>query len=115
MSGFSARTRQFDDVTVVDVRGRMTSMEGDAIHELLLEILADGRRKIVLNLRDVSYLDSSGLGSLVRCLLTSRKHAAELKAVDLSPRTRELLKLANLELVLADFPSEQAALDSFSG
>lgn len=114
MPGFSARTRQFDDVTVVDVRGRVTLMEGEAIHELLLEILGEGRRKILLNLRDVSYLDSSGLGSLVRCLLTSRKHAAELKAVDLTPRTRDIFKLANLDMVLADFRSEQDALDSFA-
>jgi len=111
--GFSASTRQFGEVTVVDVRGRFTLIEGQAIHELLLDLFRDGRKKILLNLREVSYLDSSGLGHLVRCLLTARKHGGELKAVDLSPRAREVMKLTNLDLVLADFPTEQAALASF--
>jgi anti-sigma B factor antagonist len=112
--GFSASTRQFGQVTVVDVRGRFTLIEGEAIHELLMDLFRDGRKKILLNLRDVTYLDSSGLGQLVRGLLTARHHGAELKAVDLTPRTREVLKLTNLDLVLADFATEQAAMESFS-
>lgn len=112
--GFSASTRQFGQVTVVDVRGRFTLIEGEAIHELLMDLFRDGRKKILLNLRDVTYLDSSGLGQLVRGLLTARRHGAELKAVDLTPRTREVLKLTNLDMVLADFPTEQAAMESFS-
>ena len=111
--GFSANTRHLGQITVVDVRGRLTSIEGEALHELLLDLFRDGRKKLLLNLRDVSYLDSSGLGNLVRCLLTARKEGGELKAVDLSARTQEILKLTKLDLVLADFPSEQAALESF--
>jgi len=112
--GFSASTRQLGDVTVVDIRGRFTLIEGEAVHDLLADLFQDGRKKVLLNLRSVSYLDSSGVGQLVRALFTARRHQAELRAVDLSPRAQEILRLANLHSVFTDFPDEQAALRSFS-
>ena len=111
--GFSASTRQFRDIKVVDIRGRFTLIEGEAIHELLLDLFKEGVKKVLLNLRDVSYLDSSGVGQLVRSLVTARKYGAELRVVDLSPRAQEVLKLTNLMTVFADFPDEQTALLSF--
>ena len=80
--GFSASTRQLGTVTVVDVRGRFTLIEGEAVHELLLDLFEDGRKRVLLNFRDVSYLDSSGIGQLIRGLYTARKNNAELHAVD---------------------------------
>jgi anti-sigma B factor antagonist len=112
--GFSASTRQLGEVTIIDVRGRFTLIEGEAVHDLLVDLFQDGKKRVLLNLRDVSYLDSSGIGQLVRGLFTARKHQAELRAVDLSPRAQEILRLANLHTVFADFPDEQAALRSFS-
>ena len=112
--GFSASTRQLGDVTVIDVRGRFTLIEGEAVHELLADLFREGRRRLLLNFRDVSYLDSSGVGQLVRALYTARRNGAELKAVDLSPRSREVLRLTNLHTVFADFPDEQTALQSFA-
>ncbi|HUJ33302.1 MAG TPA: STAS domain-containing protein [Candidatus Acidoferrum sp.] len=112
--GFSASTRQLGEVTIVDVRGRFTLIEGEAVHELLLDLFRDGKRRVLLNFRDVSYLDSSGLGQLVRGLYTARKNDAELKAVDLSPRAQEVLRLTNLHKVFPDYPDEQAAVRSFS-
>ena len=112
--GFSASTRQLGQVTVVDVRGRFTLIEGQAVHELLTDLFQEGRRRILLNLRDVTYLDSSGIGQLVRTLYTARKNGADLCAVELSPRARETLRLTNLHTVLADFPDEQSALRSFA-
>ena len=111
--GFSASTRQLGDVTIIDVRGRFTLIEGEAIHELLADLFREGRRQLLLNFREVSYLDSSGVGQLVRALYTARRNGAELKAVDLSPRSREVLRLTNLHTVFADFPDEQTALRSF--
>lgn len=111
--GFSASTRQFGDVTVVDVRGRFTMIEGEAVHEMLLDLIGDGRKKLLLNFRDVTYLDSSGVGQLVRSLYSVQKQGAQMKAVELSPRAAEVLRLVNLHRVLADFPDEQAALKSF--
>lgn len=112
--GFSASTRQLGEVTIIDVRGRFTLIEGEAIHEMLVDLFREGRRKLLLNFRDVSYLDSSGVGQLVRSLYSARKNGAELKAVELNPRAREVLRLTNLHTVFADFPDEQAALKSFS-
>ena len=112
--GFSASTRQLGEVTVVDVRGRFTLIEGEAVHELLMDLFQEGRRRVLLNFRDVSYLDSSGIGQLVRGLYTARKNGAELRAVDLSPRAREILRMTNLHTVFTDFPDEQTAIGSFA-
>lgn len=111
--GFSASTREFGDVTVVDVRGRFTLIEGEAVHELLLDLMLDGRRKLLLNFRDVTYLDSSGVGQLVRGLYSAQKQGAQLKAVELSPRAAEVLRMVNLHKIFPDFPDEQTALRSF--
>jgi len=110
---FSANTRQLGDVTVVDVRGGFTYTEGEAIHELLLDLFREGRTKVLLNFRDVSYLDSSGIGQLVRSLYTARRNGAELRAVELNPRAAEVLRLTNLHQVFTDFPDERTALESF--
>jgi anti-sigma B factor antagonist len=112
--GFSASTRQLGDVTIVDVRGRFTLIEGEAVHELLTDLFEDGRRRILLNFRDVTYLDSSGIGQLVRGLYSARKSNAELHAVDLNPRAREILHMTNLHTVFVDFPDEQTALRAFA-
>jgi anti-sigma B factor antagonist len=110
---FGASTRQLNDVTVVDLHGGFTLLEGEALHELLLDIFREGRTKVLLNFREVSYLDSSGLGQLVRGLYTARRNGAELYAVELNPRASEILRLTNLHRVFIDFPSERDALDSF--
>jgi anti-sigma B factor antagonist len=112
--GFSASTRQLGEVTVIDVRGRFTLIEGEAVHELLVDLFREGRTRVLLNFRGVTYLDSSGIGQLVRGLYTARKNAAELKAVELEQRAREILRLTNLHTVFADFPDEQTAVRSFS-
>jgi len=110
---FSASTRQVGDITIVDVSGRFTLIEGEAVHELLGDLFRDGRKRILLNLRNVSYLDSSGIGQLVRSVFTARKNDADLRAVDLSTRAQEILRLTNLHTVFTDFPDEQSALRSF--
>lgn len=112
--GFSASTRQLGAVTIVDVRGRFTMIEGEAVHGLLVDLFQDGKSKVLLNFRDVTYLDSSGVGQLVRALFTSRKFGAQLFAVDLSRRVEEVLRLANLHQVFAEFPDEQTAIRSIS-
>lgn len=112
--GFSASTRQLNDITIIDIRGRFTLIEGEAIHDLLVDLFQAGRKRVVLNFQGVNYLDSSGIGQLVRALYTSRKNSAELRAVDLTPRALEILRLSNLHTVFSDFPSEQQALASFA-
>lgn len=111
--GFSASTRQLGAVTIVDVRGRFTMIEGEAVHELLLDLFHDGKTKVLLNLHEVTYLDSSGVGMLMRALYSAKKNNVDLRAVDLSARVKEVLHLANLHTVFADFPDEQSALRDF--
>lgn len=113
MVGFSARTRQSGKVTIVDVRGRFTLMEGQALHDLLADLFRDGQRQVLLNFSDVAYLDSSGIGQLVRALYTAQRQEAELKIIEFNPRVREVLKLTNLHEMLGEYPSEDAALRSF--
>ena len=113
--GFSASTRQLGEVTVVDVRGRFTMIEGEAIHELIMDLFQEGRRRLLLNFRDVSYLDSSGVGQLVRVLYSARRNGAELRTVELSPRASEVLRMTNLHTVFTDYLDEQSALGSFPG
>ena len=112
--GFSASTRQLGEVTVVDVRGHFTMIEGEAIHDLIMDLFQDGRRRVLLNFREVSYLDSSGVGQLVRALYSARKNNVELRTVELSPRAREVLRMTNLHTVFTDYQDEQAALGSFA-
>jgi anti-sigma B factor antagonist len=112
--GFSASTRQMNDVTVVDVRGRFTLIEGEAVHDLLVDLFHEGRKRVLLNFRDVTYLDSSGIGQLVRAIYTSRRSNAELRAVELSAHAAEILKLTSLHTVIGDYPTESAALSSFA-
>jgi anti-sigma B factor antagonist len=112
---FGASTRQMGDVTIVDVRGRFTLTEGEALHELLLDLFHQGRKRILLNFRGVSYLDSSGVGQLVRGLYSARKNGADLRAVELSSRAGEILRLTNLHRVFSDFTDEASAIESFSG
>lgn len=111
--GFGVGTRQFGDVTVIDIRGRFTLIEGEAIHDLLMDLFREGRKKVLLNLQAVTYLDSSGIGQLIRGFWTANKNGAELKAVDLSSRAQEVLQVTNLHTILTDFPDEQGALRSF--
>ena len=113
MVGFSARTRQSGSVTIVDVRGRFTLMEGQALHDLLADLFCEGLRKVLLNFSDVAYLDSSGIGQLVRALYTAQRHDADLKIVEFNSRVREVLKLTNLHEMLGEYPNEDAALLSF--
>lgn len=110
---FSASTRQVGDITIVDVSGRFTLIEGEAVHELLADLFRDGRKRVLLNMRNLSYLDSSGIGQLVRSVFTARKNDAELRAVDLSTRAKEILRLTNLHTVFTDFEDEGDALRSF--
>lgn len=110
---FGASTRQMGDVTIVDVRGRFTLSEGEALHDLLLDLFRQGRKRVLLNFRGVSYLDSSGVGQLVRALYSARKNGADLRAVELSVRAGEILRLTNLHRVFSDFKDESSAIQSF--
>jgi anti-sigma B factor antagonist len=109
-------TRQVADVSVVDVGGRITMGEGNAmLRQAVRELLDAGRKKIALNLYEVGYIDSSGMGELVKTLTTVRGHGGELKLVNPSKRVHDLLRLTKLSAVFPIEADEASAVQSFRG
>ena len=110
---FSAIIRQQGEITLVDLSGPLTSFETAALNETIAGLLRQGRKRIVLNLRGLEYLDSSGVGQLVRTYLMVVKADGEMRAVGLTPRVEEILKITKLSQVFPEFPDEEEALRSF--
>jgi len=110
---FSATIRQQGEITLVDLSGPLTSFETAALNETIAGLLRQGRKRIVLNLRGLEYLDSSGVGQLVRTYLMVIKADGEMRAVGLTPRVEEILKITKLSQVFPEFPDEEQALRSF--
>jgi anti-sigma B factor antagonist len=112
-TSFSVTIRQVGPVSLLDVSGRLTSFEVGALRDSISRLLKQGRKNIVLNLSGLQYLDSSGIGELARIYVTVVKQSGQLKAVGLSPKVEEILKITKLYHVFPEFPSEEAALESF--
>ena len=110
---FKASARESGNVTVIDISGPLTLSEGYALREMLRDLLDKGRKRFLLNLDEVSYLDSSGIGELVRGYTTIKKSGGELKVLHLSKRVEELLRMVNLCAVIEDYSDEQTAIRSF--
>ena len=107
-------TRQKGDVTIVDFKGRLAIGVGDELLPRLVEqILGEGHRKILLNLSDMDYIDSNGLGELVQTLKTSKRHGAHLVLLKPQDRVRKSLKLTNLLPMFQVYESEAEAMKSF--
>lgn len=110
---FTVQIRQADNVSLVDVSGRLTSFEGSAFREAIQQLLLQGHKNIVLNLTDLDYLDSSGVGELARNYLAVVKKGGAMKVVGLAPKVEEILKITQLYQVFPEFPDEASALESF--
>jgi anti-sigma B factor antagonist len=107
-------TRQVGDVSVVDVAGRITLGEGSsALRDLLREMVGKGEKKILLNLGDVSYIDSSGIGELVSGFTTVTNSGGQLKLLNLNKRVKDLLQITKLYTVFDVHEDEGGAIRSF--
>lgn len=107
--------RQVGDVTVVDVAGRITLGEGSsALRETLKEIVGKGQKNILLNLGEVSYIDSSGIGELVSGFTTVTNAGGKLKLLNLNKRVKDLLQITKLYTVFDVHEDEAHAVRSFS-
>ena len=107
-------TRQVGDVTVVDAVGRITLGEGSSmLREDLRQMIGKGQKKILLNLANVSYIDSSGIGELVSGFTTVTNQGGELKLLNLTKRVHDLLQITKLYTVFEVFEDEAAAVRSF--
>ena len=107
-------TRQVGDVTVVDVAGRITLGEGSsALRESLRDLVGKNQKKILLNLGDVTYIDSSGIGELVSGFTTVTNSGGALKLLNLNKRVKDLLQITKLYTVFDVHEDEAAAIRSF--
>ena len=110
-----ASTRQVDDVTVVDLSGRITLGEGSTVlRDTVRELLGRGQKKILLNLGDVTYIDSSGIGELVSGFTTVANQGGQLKLLNLTKKVHDLLQITKLYTVFEVHNEESAALRSFT-
>jgi anti-sigma B factor antagonist len=110
---FSVNVRQADGIALVTVTGRLTSFEAKAFREMVQGLVTEGHTNIVLNLSALDYLDSSGIGELVRNYMTVIKKGGAVKVVGLAPKVEEILKVTQLYQVFPEFPDEASALESF--
>jgi len=107
-------TRLIDCVEVVQISGRIELGEGSsAVREVVRDLLAKGRKKILLNLADVDYIDSAGLGTLVSAFTSVKNDGGELKLVYLTKKVQDLLQMTRLYTVFEVFDEETAAIGSF--
>ena len=109
-------TREFDRVIVVDVVGKLTTTEGRTQLRDLIHVFSEtGHKRFLLNLAGVDYVDSSGMGELVRCFSTVRQRGGEMKLVQVSNRVADLLLMTRLNTLFEIYSEEEVALGSFQG
>lgn len=108
-------SRQVGDVTVMDAAGRITLGEGTStLRDAIRESLNGGNKKVLLNLGEVNYIDSSGIGELVSAFTTVRNQGGNLKLLSLNKRIQDLLQITKLYTVFECHDDEAAALRSFA-
>ncbi|HTT32577.1 MAG TPA: STAS domain-containing protein [Methylomirabilota bacterium] len=113
-SNFAVRIRQEGPISLLDVSGSLTSFEIGAFRESITRLLKQGRTQMLLNLKELQYLDSSGIGELARSYVSVVKQGGQMKVVGLSPKVDEVLKITQLYQVFPEFPTEEEAMQSFS-
>jgi anti-sigma B factor antagonist len=107
--------RAVGDVVVLDLKGKITLGEGDELlKDKVNSLVNQGHKKIILNLADVPYIDSAGLGEVVRTYTTVSRQGGSLKLLNLTKRITDLLSITKLLTVFETFDSENEAVRSFS-
>ena len=107
-------SRQVGDVTVIDAAGRLTLGEGaSAFRDYIRDLSGKGNKKLLLNLSDVSYIDSSGIGEMVSGFTSITNNGGQLKLVGLSKRVKDLLQITKLYTVFEAYDDEAQAVRSF--
>src|SRR6476619_3756664 len=106
--------RQVGDVAILDLHGKILIGEGDdALRDAVTKLVDSGKTKILLNLAEVPYVDSAGLGEIVRCYTTVSRKGGRLKLVNLTTKIRDLLSITKLLTVFETYDSEEQGVKSF--
>jgi anti-sigma B factor antagonist len=107
-------TRQRDGVTIVDLKGKITIGSGDVeLRNAVLQAVNDGAKKVLINLSDVTTIDSSGVGELVSSYTTAKNRGAQLKLVNLPAKVQDVLTVTQLITVFDVYDTEDEAIRSF--
>jgi anti-sigma B factor antagonist len=115
MSKLNITERRNGDVLILDLEGNIILGEGSReLRQAIRDLLQLGERKILLNLEDVFYIDSSGLGELVASYMALQKNDGECRLVHLSPKVNELMVLTKLLTVFDVYDNESEAVESFN-
>ncbi|HXH71149.1 MAG TPA: STAS domain-containing protein [Pyrinomonadaceae bacterium] len=114
MAELNITERQAGDVTILDMNGKVTIGEGSiALRTTIRRLLGEGKKKILLNLGSVGYVDSSGIGELVSSFTAVNKESGSLKLLNLTQKIQDLLAITKLLTVFDVFDSESDALSSY--
>src|SRR6188508_3266665 len=106
--------RTVSEVTVLDLKGKMTLGEGDELlKDKINSLLSQGKKKLILNLEGVPYIDSAGLGEIVRTYTTVSRQGGSLKLLNLTKRIEDLLSITKLLTVFETYDSESEAVSSY--
>ncbi|HTM30292.1 MAG TPA: STAS domain-containing protein [Vicinamibacterales bacterium] len=106
--------RTLNDVTILDLKGKMTLGEGDELlKDKINSLLSQGRKRLLLNLEGVPYIDSAGLGEVVRTYTTVSRQGGSLKLLNLTKRIEDLLSITKLLTVFETYDSESEAVSSY--
>ncbi len=106
--------REVSGVTVLEIEGRIVlGEESNALRERVKSLLAAGKKKIVLDMKNVTYIDSAGLGTLVATFHSARSQGATLKLANLGSKFKEVLQVTKLYTVFETYDNETAAIQSF--
>ena len=107
-------SREVDGVTVLDLNGRITLGEGSVqLREAIRDLISKGSKTILLNMGDVNYIDSSGLGELVSAYTTAKNQGASVKLLSLTKKVKDVLQLTKLYTVFDVYEDEASAIGSF--
>jgi anti-sigma B factor antagonist len=114
MAELNISERQAGDVTILDMDGKVTIGEGSvALRAAIRRLIGEGKKKILLNLSGVGYVDSSGIGELVSSFTTVNKEGGQLKLLNLTQKIQDLLAITKLLTVFDTFENEGDALGSY--
>ena len=110
------KEREVEGITVLDLNGKITSGDGDVkLKRRIADLIDAGHERIIINLGGVPYMDSSGLGELVRCFTSAQRSGAHIKLSNLSRRLTDLLTLTKLNTILETYDTDETAAASFKG
>jgi anti-sigma B factor antagonist len=111
----TTKTRLVGDVTIIDLHGKITLGENTGIlRDELRSLLSQGKKHIVLNMAEVSYVDSAGLGELVGAYTTATNQGGAVKLLNMQSKMRDLMAITKLHTIFPAFENEQAAVSSFA-